>query len=340
MIKESICHLEQLRCKNGLFLASKKGVSTGYDKAWIRDNLYAMMGYELINPDKAVKTIHALLDVLLKHEYKIDWAVKKKPEHTYEYIHARYNPENFDEFWEEWGNKQNDAIGLFLFKIGDMTLKGLRIFRDNNDFRIIQKLINYLMSVEYWHDEDNGIWEEYAEVHASSIGACLAGLKKIKKAGFEVPDFMINYGEESLKNLLPRESATKKVDLALLSLIYPYEIVDEKMRCIILENVEKILLRNNGVIRYLNDQYYHNGLGEARWTMGLPWLAIIHRIIGSTEKYKHYLKLTLEAMNDNLELPELYYAYSSKHNENTPLGWAQSLLITALLGSNVYLMSD
>jgi phosphorylase kinase alpha/beta subunit len=44
-----------------------------------------------------------------------------------------------------------------LFKIGDLERKGIKIVRNQHDFRIIQKLVHYLASIEYWHDEDNGV---------------------------------------------------------------------------------------------------------------------------------------------------------------------------------------
>ncbi|MFC1733915.1 glycoside hydrolase family 15 protein [candidate division KSB1 bacterium] len=230
-----------MRHPNGLFSASRISVSTGYDKSWIRDNIYEAMGLEAIDPDMAVRTYHALLDIFLKHEFKIDHAIKQKPIHAYQYIHARYHPLKLTEFWEEWGNKQNDAIGAFLFKIGDLMDKGLKIVRDSNDARIVHKLVLYLKSIEYWKDADNGIWEENEEVHASSVGACVAGLIKISKY-VDVPDELIMKGKEVLNNLLPRESETKEVDLALLSLIWPYNIVTKEQREQILANVEMKLL--------------------------------------------------------------------------------------------------
>src|SRR3989338_3943227 len=111
----------------------------------------------------------------------------------------------------EWGNKQNDAIGAVLFKIGELESKGVRIIRNISDTRILQKLVRYLEAIEYWHDKDNGMWEENEEVHASSVGACVAGLKEIRKVdGVEVPEWLIRKGEETLNKLLPRESETKE----------------------------------------------------------------------------------------------------------------------------------
>jgi len=330
MLNQSIQILKNLQYSNGLFSASKMTVKTGYNVAWIRDNIYESLGLEAIKSEVRLKKVYwALLDVLLKHEYKIDWAIKEKPKYHFQYIHPRYDPFTMDELWEEWGNKQNDAVGALLFMIGSLEEKGFNIIRGQNDLRIVQKIVHYLQSIQYWHDKDNGMWEENEEVHASSLGACVAGLKKIQKL-VEVPLGLIEKGEQSLKRLLPRESVTKKVDLALLSLIYPYNIVDEKIKLEILKDVEHYLVRERGVIRYIGDRYHNNGIGpgsEAEWTKGFPWLAIIYKQLNRPDKYAYYLRKTFEAMNERGELPELYFANTDKYNENTPLGWSQALAI-------------
>ncbi len=332
MITKSIAILESLQHQTGLFSASRKDVKTGYNLCWIRDTVYASLGFEAVKNTAAVKKIyHALLDLLLKHEYKIDWMISQPhPKVPFRYVHARYDPLEMCEVWEEWGNKQNDAIGAVLFKIGELENKGMKIIRGSNDVRILQKLVNYLEAIHYWHDKDNGMWEESEEVHASSVGACVAGLKAISKiSGIEVPQQLIEKGEEALNQLLPRESETKDVDLALLSLIYPYNIVSPRQRGEILRNVEEKLVRNKGVIRYVGDKYYNNG-SEAEWTFGFPWLAIIYKQFNNPEKYAYFTKKTLEAMNEKGEMPELYYGKTNKHNENSPLAWAQAMHLVAV----------
>ena len=331
MLQHSLQILRTMQYPTGLFAASRMTARTGYNLAWIRDNVYTAIGLEAAQKyNIARKTLRALLDVLLKHEYKIDWAVREKPKHHYQYIHARYDPITMEEIWEEWGNKQNDAIGALLFKIGDLEEKGIKIIRNENDLRILQKLVHYLQSIEYWHDKDNGMWEENEEVHASSIGACVAGLKKISKI-VDVHEDLIIKGEEALNKLLPRESETKEADMALLSLIYPYNIVSKKQRDVILKNVEVNLVKERGVIRYIGDKYnYRNG--EAQWTKGLPWLAIIYRQMNKPDKYAYYMRKTMEAMNEKGELPELYYADGKEHNENCPLAWSQALFVAGLKG--------
>jgi len=328
MITKSIQILRELQAPSGLMMASQANVTTGYNRAWLRDNVYEALGFEAMKDKKSVVKIYrALLDILLKHENKIDHAIAEKPDARFKYIHARYDPHTLDEIWEEWGNKQNDAVGAILVKIGDLEEEGIAVIRNIDDLRIIQKLVWYLESIEYWQDEDNGVWEENEEVHASSVGACVAGLRKISKIVDVSPELVMK-GQETLNFLLPRESATKDVDLALLSLIYPFNIVNDKQREQILKNVEEKLVRERGVIRYIEDQYYHKN-GEAEWTMGLPWLAIIYKQMNRPDKYALYMRKCVEVINDKGEMPELYFAGSTEHNENSPLGWGQALYLVA-----------
>ncbi|MCA9387128.1 glycoside hydrolase family 15, partial [Candidatus Dojkabacteria bacterium] len=257
----------------------------------------------------------------------------------FQYIHARYNPENFDEFWEEWGNKQNDAVGAILYQVGQLekNRKG-RLFENKDRVRIVQKLVYYLQSIEYWHDKDSGMWEEDEEIHASSVGACVAGLKVVDALDeIEVPDDMILKGEESLNQLLPRESARKFTDLALLSLIYPYRVVTKEQQDQILENIEYHLLKERGVIRYKGDMYYNGNPDgyseEAEWTFGLAWLSIIYKSMGNEQKAQMFLDRLIH-VDTAKGMPELYFSNMDRFNENTPLGWSESLFIVALYEMN------
>ncbi|OGC82729.1 MAG: hypothetical protein A2788_00365 [Candidatus Abawacabacteria bacterium RIFCSPHIGHO2_01_FULL_46_8] len=329
--------LKSLQKPSGLFIAAKQDVATGYDKAWLRDNFYECLAFEVLDDWEVVlKTYRAILDIFIKHEDKIDYAIARKPGHTHEYIHARYHPETFAEFWEEWGNKQNDAIGAILFKIGQLEhVHGLGLIKNRADERIVQKLVDYLVSIEYWQDPDNGVWEEAEELHASSVGACVAGLKSIRQLSFvSVPDDLIEKGERTLARLLPRESAKKFVDLALLTLIYPYRVVTDLQAQEILANVEYHLLRKRGVIRYKGDHYYNKNRDghseEAEWCFGVSWLAIIHKLLGDEEKAREFMERALATITSDGEIPELYFSNSARFNDNTPLGWAESMFVIAL----------
>jgi len=337
-IKTHLANIRALQSPRGLFLASAQEVATGYDKAWIRDNFYTTLAFECVEDWIIVRQVwKSILNIFLKYEEKINWAVANRPRESWQYIHARYHPDTFDEYWEEWGNKQNDAIGATLFKLGDLEERGIKIIETEDEWCIVQRLINYLNSIEYWHDPDNGMWEEYEEIHASSIGACVAGLKKMSQLDkIIIPEGMIEKGEKALQQLLPRESEVKFVDLALLSLIYPYNVVDKEMAFKIIENVEYHLERKRGIIRYKNDKYYNKNKDgyseEAEWTMGFSWLSIIYSDLGDLRRAEDYLEKTNSAiLIPEQKIPELYYSNTDCPNENLPLCWAESLYIVAFL---------
>ena len=152
-------------------------------------------------------------------------------------------------------------------------------------------------------------------------------------AQIEVPLWLIRKGEDSLKLLLPRESEHKFTDLSLLSLIWPYDVVTDEQRGKILENVEYHLAKERGVVRYKGDHYYNrnpDGISEeAEWTFGLSWLAIIYEKMGNKEKVEELIK-NLITIDTPEGMPELYFSNSADYNENTPLGWSESLFIVAL----------
>ncbi|MEN9561155.1 MAG: hypothetical protein RIQ56_428, partial [Candidatus Parcubacteria bacterium] len=84
LISQHLKILEGLQYDSGLFAASRKGISTGYDKAWLRDNFYECLAFDVLGDfDTVYTTYRAILDVFKKHEYKIDHAIAKKPKHTY-----------------------------------------------------------------------------------------------------------------------------------------------------------------------------------------------------------------------------------------------------------------
>lgn len=333
-VESHIENIKDLRSERGLFLASSQGVETGYDKAWLRDNFYISLGLEAAGEWGLVHDLWtAIIGIFRKHEDKIDWAAENQPHESWQYIHARYHPQTFEEFWEEWGNKQNDAVGAVLFKLADLELQNKEVI-SQDDHGIIQRLVDYLESVEYWHDPDNGVWEEYEEVHASSVGACVAGLKKIKQLDFtDVSDDLIAKGEQALDDMLPRESESKFCDLAQLSLFYPYDLVGDEHADTALERLEYHLARRKGVVRYKNDAYYNrNDDGyseEAEWCFGFSWLAIIHHQRGNEKRARHWLEKARETVTE-AGVPELYYSNTDKPNENNPLGWAESMLVVAL----------
>lgn len=315
--------MESLRLPSGLYLAS---LSDAYQYVWVRDTCYIALANLYDTSNKYETSFHALLDIFRKYQWKIDYHTRHRPNEVFEYIHPRYTATTFEEVKAPWGNAQNDAIGLFLYCIGRGLKQGKPMLRDERDREVVSQLIRYLGVLEYWQDEDNGIWEENRELHASSIGACVAGLRELTPF-FEVDEGVIEHGVEALEKLLPRESPTKAVDMALLSLIYPYQVVSTEMASQLVQRVEERLKRSHGVIRYEGDQYYNDEGLEAEWCFGFPWLGLCHAVLGNTEAATHYLNETERIMFAPGVLPELYLGKSLRPNANTPLAWANSMYV-------------
>ena len=335
-IKQHLDMLRTLQKPNGVFTASAHDVETGYDKAWLRDIYFMTLSFlEMGQIDVVQKSARALLEVFVKHKDKINWAIEHRPHHAWQYIHARFHPETFEEYWEEWGNSQNDAVGEVLNLLVTLEQLGAGIVMADDERELVQLIVDYLVRLEYWKDEDNGIWEENMELHASSIGSVVAALKKASQIEWlRVPPQAIANGERALRQLLPRESESKFADLALLSLIYPFAVTTESETETILRNVEYHLTKDKGVIRYKFDRYYNqNDDGyseEAEWCFGLAWLAIIYAERGDKEKAYYYLRRAKGTVTPDGKVPELYYSHTDKPNENTPLGWSESMYVIAL----------
>ncbi|WP_227938199.1 glycoside hydrolase family 15 protein [Alkalihalobacillus deserti] len=339
-LKESYQLLTKLRQPNNLYLAS---LSKDYHYFWIRDAVYMSLPYMDKPCDTFISTMQAILDVFRRYEWKISFHTNQRPQAMFEYIHARYCPKGFEIHHQEWGHAQHDMIGAFLYAVGTSIQEHNKvIFRDEQDHAIVQKLVYYLICCNYWEDEDNGMWEEAQEVHASSVGACVAGLKAVQTIVF-VPQEAIDNGWDTLNSLFPRESSSKDADLAQLSLIYPYRLYEGDKAKFLIEKIEKTLLRTNGVIRYQGDSYYSSVEKEygrlhdrslyygteAEWTFGLPWLSLCYQTLSDHERSIYFLKRTKEVMLENGILPEAFFADSDLPNPNTPLGWSSAMYILA-----------
>lgn len=339
MLRESYQVLDQLRNSEHVYAAS---ISQDYKYVWIRDCVYMSLPYVNKPNTHYEKTYYRLFDLFLEHEWKLDIISKNKPVYEWEYIHARYSTDLKEIHSQPWGHIQHDMIGAFLYAVGLGVRHGKPMLRGETDRRILQKIVHYLAHVEYWHDPDNGMWEEWREVHSSSIGACVAGLKAVEGL-VDVPKELVDNGLAALFKLFPRESADKRVDLAQLSLVYPYRIFTGLLGETIVKNVEQILLKKRGVARYEGDSYYstlekEHGRSlpreryygtEAEWTFGLPWLALCYLELGKPEKAQPYIERTESVMIKPGVLPELYYSGTAIPNPNTPLGWSSAMYILA-----------
>jgi phosphorylase kinase alpha/beta subunit len=281
--------------------------------------------------------------MLIEYEWKLDHHIRIAPKAQHEFIHARYSAHDVKELPVPWSHSQNDSVGGLLYIIGKAFERDNKTLRNENDKNIVQKLVLYLSTLKYWQCEDAGAWEEEVAVRTSSIAACVAGLRAVKDI-VTVPDMLIENGMDALYELFPYETKTRRQDLAQLTAIFPYTgVFGKEMSRIIVENVEKNLLRKNGVLRYKSDSYYSTlekqyGRGlplesylgtEAEWTFGFGYLAIAWMELGEYDKAKKYIDMFESIANEKGEFPELYMADGTP-NKNTPLLWTHAVYINCI----------
>ena len=358
-LERSFEKLETLRRINGGYLASPnpgKPDGTGrYNVFWLRDIMYATYANEYLgNFSHMIRSFELVMTIMSKYRHKL--LITKIPEkHA---LHARFHPNTLEELSNDWGHHQLDVVGLFLYKTGDLIKKGHNVITTMQQRELIRDLIQYVFTYRWETYPDYGMWEEGPEVHSSSVGAILAGLTMWHDEGHydykyrhpmnlseivPVSDRYFETGGKILHELLPRESKTRNTDMAQLSLIWPYNIIDLDLQDVILEKVEKRLLGDKGVIRYVKAWYFNASHtekegNEAEWPLGIAWLSIVHNKLAGRKgdkqkamehlrKSKNYLEKLDRLMVDGC-LPELYTG--GKPNENCPLAWAHSFHIIAL----------
>lgn len=308
----------------GLPVASTEGEH--YQWCWIRDTYYILRPFLNEDPkaykkgwDSMCKYINTL-DSL--YDNKLKWLIKngRKSVNTIEFIHPRFDAQTLAENQESWGNIQIDSLGYILLGIGLANKAGIYI--DGNE-TVVDSILKVLKAIKYWSCPDNGIWEEESEVHASSIGIVLDGLKAI---GYN-DDELYAEGEKALTQLLPRESNNKNVDLSLAMITCLSTSTRTYLtRKQIVENITNELGGYYGAIRYHGDIYYNYG-SEMEWTMWLPLVGIYQFNEGDKSLAEHYLNkcINLHKSNKRKGLPEGYCNGNS--NPNNPLGWSNALFI-------------
>ena len=273
---------------SGLLPASTAVTIHGdYTDAWVRDNVYSILavwglalayrkldddggrGYEL--EQSCIKLMRGLLRSMMNQSHKVE--AFKQNQFLHDALHAKYDTETGNPVVGDhaWGHLQIDATSLFLLITTQMIASGLDIIWTVDEVNFIQNLVFYIERA--YRTPDYGIWERgakmnsgSAELNASSLGMAKAALEALN--GFNlfgarggqssvvhiIPD-NIAHAEITLNSMLPRESATKEVDAALLSIIsYPafaiqkQSLVDKTRKEII-----KKLKGNYGLKRFLRD---------------------------------------------------------------------------------------
>ncbi len=391
--------LEKQHPATGLLPASTAVNTHGnYTDAWVRDNVYSILAVwslgiayrrqgESERSDQleqcTIKLMRGLLLSMMRQSGKVQ--AFKSSFSPRDALHAKYDtatglPVVAD---DAWGHLQIDATSLYLLMLAQMTASGLRIVRTFGEVDFIQNLVYYISSA--YRTPDYGIWERgnkinngKTEINASSVGMAKAALQALDgfnlfgknaspRAVIHTVTDAVSLARNTLTGLLPRESLSKEVDAALLSIIgYPaFAIGDQKLVEETRNEILSKLAGNYGCKRFLWDGHQTSVEDESRLYYEHSELINFENI--ESEWPLFYCYLYLQALfdgNQNLArdfrskleglmverrgiplLPELYYvpkenvalekakphSQARVPNENVPLVWAQSLFYTALL---------
>lgn len=158
---------------SGLFPASEltpeMAKATGMGMAWLRDNAHMVNAFlEAGRTDLAVPAGRAMLEVLTRNHAILDGTSPMQR------LPVRVDGTTLENDAEP--RVQNDATGYALWAVSKL-IHNDAIQPDAHNLNTIAKTTRYLQRIEYWHDPDHGHWEEDLAVHATSIGAVMAGLR-------------------------------------------------------------------------------------------------------------------------------------------------------------------
>ncbi|KAI8621677.1 glycosyl hydrolases family 15-domain-containing protein [Chytriomyces sp. MP71] len=272
----------------GLIPASIAVTTHGdYRDAWIRDNVYSIMAawglalaYRRIDDDEGrayelehatVKCMRGVLFAYMRQAHKVEqFKYSQDIEHA---LHAKFNTATGDTVVgdREWGHLQIDATSLFLLQLAQMTAAGMLVIYTMDEVHFIQNLVFYIE--RGYRTPDYGIWERgnkinhgTPELNSSSIGMVVAALQAINGVNLfgsrggpssvihVLPD-EITRNYTTLHSSLPRESNSKEVDAAVLSVIsFPaFAVSDSKLITRTRNEIIKKLGGRHGFKRFLRD---------------------------------------------------------------------------------------
>ena len=248
---------------SGLLPASTANTVHGnYGDAWVRDCVYSIQcvwglaiahrrhhggttqrSWEL--EQRVLALMRGLLNSMMRQASKVERF--KYSLDPLDALHAKYNSANGDQVVADdgWGHLQLDATSLFLLQLAQLSRGGIAVIRNRHEVAFIQNLVYYVARA--YRVPDYGIWERgdkgnegLPERNASSIGMAKAALEALDGVDLFsshgdgsvqvlVPQGAVVRLRRALQGLLPRESASKEVDSACLSVIgYPAWAVEER----------------------------------------------------------------------------------------------------------------
>lgn len=385
---------------SGLLPASTAvNIHGDYTDAWVRDNVYSILAVwglalayrkdqsdparTLLLEQSVVRLMRGLLRAMMRQAHKVE--TFKHTQAPLDALHAKYDTPTGDVVVDDdaWGHLQIDATSLFLLMMAQMTASGLLIVYSLDEVNFVQNLVYYISRA--YRTPDYGIWERgnkintgTAEINASSVGMAKAALEAMNGlnimgeqggpgAVIHVMADEIARTEMKLAALLPRESKSKEVDAAVLSVIgFPaFAVCDrtlvDRTRAKIIDKLQG----RYGCKRFLRDGHQtvledHIRLHyetwelkqfediESEWPLFFTYLFLDSLFQGDATQATFY-RTRLQELGVEQEgwslLPELYivpedrieaekaepHSQDRVPNQNIPLVWAQSLYLLGQL---------
>jgi phosphorylase kinase alpha/beta subunit len=395
---------------SGLLPASTAVTTHGdYTDAWVRDNVYSILAvwglalayrkedesrgrtYEL--EQSVVKLMRGLLFAMMQQAEKVERF--KDHQAPLDALHAKYDTATGSAVVgdDEWGHLQIDATSVFLLMLAQMTASGLQIIFTLDEVSFIQNLVYYIGRA--YRTPDYGIWERgnklnhgKPELNASSVGMAKAALEAMdglnlfgirggQSSVVHVQPDEISRARITLESLLPRESGSKEVDAAVLSVIsYPAfaiekaDLVDRTRQKIVdklqgrygckrfLRDGHQTVIEDTTRLHYEPEELLQFEHIECEWPLFFTYLyldALFRRDAEATLFYQERLAAIAIPSGDFALLPELYYvpedaiaaeraephSQQRQPNENVPLVWAQSLyLLGQMIAERLLTLAD
>lgn len=260
---------------------TRSNVQSGYQHVWVRDNVHVSHAFYVNNQVRAASRImSALMQFYTQHRRRFHDVIDGRVDRAdpMSRPHVRFNGVTLQESGQTWAHAQNDALGYFLWMYCTLACTGL-VKPSRDEVETLTLFPRYFDAIRYWADEDSGHWEETRKIEASSIGAVVAGLGKLREFFFQgrsdtrfrggssrdsesILKALERRGRKELGRILPHECIQKSpakrrhTDAALVFLVYPLEVVGDAMGARILKDIAESLEGPFGIKRYVGDSYW------------------------------------------------------------------------------------
>ena len=378
----------------GLLPASTAHTVHGnYGDAWVRDCVYSIQcvwGLALAHrrlsghstrvfelEQRVLQLMRGLLNAMLRQAHKVERF--KQSLAPLDALHAKYDTGSGEPVVPDdgWGHLQLDATALFLLQLAQLTRAGLVVVQTSHERDFIQNLVYYVARA--YRVRDYGIWERgdkgnhgLPERNASSIGLVKAALEALEgldlygphgngACSLHIPHDAIVRLRRALTGLLPRESASKEVDAACLSVIgYPAWAVEdpalvERTRTKIRTELggpygykrfrrdgHQTVVEDHNRLHYEREELAQFEHIECEWPLFLAYelvTACCEERWAEAWSWRQRLERVAVEVDGVALLPELYVvpeeaieaeranpgSQPRRPNENVPLLWTQSL---------------